>query len=93
MRSGHQGRGVGPGQHFPRSPRGVLAHMGATNLCMLEASHTDTCVILGAESSRSPGVHGLWPPGPWCGARAAFSKLRGVLAEALHLSEQTNLYA
>ena len=35
-----------------------------------------------AVSSRSPEVHGLWPPGPFCVARAAFSELRGVLAES-----------
>ena len=35
-----------------------------------------------AESSRSPEVHGLWAPGQFCVARAAFSELRGVLAES-----------
>ena len=35
-----------------------------------------------AESSRSPEVHGLWAPGQFCVARAAFSERRGVLAES-----------
>ena len=35
-----------------------------------------------AESSRSPEVRGLWPPGLFCVARLAFSELCGVLAES-----------
>ena len=84
MGSGHQGRGVGPGQHFrnfAESSRSPCTYKSKKN-GMLEASHTVTCVILGAESSRSPEVHGLWPPGLFCVARPAFSELRGVLAES-----------
>ena len=95
--SAHKGPAVVCGQGSIFRTPGESSRSPSTNrdnlFGMLEASHTVTCVILGAESSRSPEVHGLWPPGPWCGARAAFSKLRGVLAEALHLWEQTNLYA
>ena len=62
-----------------RSPRGVLRSMGSgqPGHSVWPGQHFPNV----AESSRSPEVRGLWPPGLFCVARLAFSELCGVLAE------------
>ena len=66
--------------YLARSPRGVLRSMGSgqPGHSVWPGQHFPNV----AESSRSPEVRGLWPPGLFCVARLAFSELCGVLAES-----------